>query len=267
MADQTTRKYNDFTLFRRLLCEAKLYWPHVSGIFLLSLLSVPLALLTPVPLKIAVDSVISSQPIPKYLTVLMPETTIGSYNVLALAIGLLLAIALLQQLQRLASSLLDAYTSEQIVLAFRSQLFRHVQRLSLSYHDFKGSTYSTYRIQYDAPSIRWVLIDSLVPLTTAILTLAGMIYIIFRMDRQLSVVALGVSPLLYAVFRIHGPRLRRQWSKLYNLQSFAMGIIQEVLASLRVVKAFGKEDMEHDRFVRHSEEGLRERIRLTFAEG
>jgi ATP-binding cassette, subfamily B, bacterial len=267
-SDKHARKYGGFTLFQRLLSAARPYWPHLTGIFLLSLLSVPLALLTPVPLKLAVDSVIGSQPLPKFLDGLVSPTTADSYsNVLALAIGLLLAIALVQQLQRLASSLLDAYTSEQVVLAFRSQLFRHVQRLSLSYHDFKGSTDSTYRIQYDAPSIRWVLIDSLIPLITAALTLAGMIYVTFRMDWKLALVALGVSPLLYVVFRIQGPRLRTQWSKLYNLQSFAMTIVQEVLVALRVVKAFGKEDVEHDRFVRHSQQSLRARIRLAFAEG
>jgi ATP-binding cassette subfamily B protein len=102
---------------------------------------------------------------------------------------------------------------------------------------------------------------------TVALTVAGMISITFQMDWQLALVALGASPLLYALFRIHGPRLRSQWSQLYQLQSFAMGIVQEVLSALRVVKAFGKEDMEHDRFVRHSKEGLRERVRLTFAEG
>lgn len=266
-AHQNTRKYSDFTIFLRLLSAARPYWSHLFGIFLLSLLSVPLALLIPVPLKLAVDSVIGSQPLPRFLAVLVPGIPTGSYSdVLALVIALLLAIALLQQLERLASSLLDAYTSEQIVLAFRSQLFRHVQRLSLSYHQSKGSTDSTYRIQYDAPSIRWVLIDSLIPLITAALTLAGMIYVTFRMDWQLALVALGVSPLMYIVFRIQGPRLRKQWSKLYNLQSFAMGIVQEVLAALRVVKAFGKEDMEHDRFVRHSQQGLQARIRLAFNE-
>src|SRR5262245_65137842 len=67
--------------------------------------------------------------------------------------------------------------------------------------------------------------------------------------------------------RIQEPRLRIQWTTLYNLQSFAMGIVQEVLVALRVVKAFGKEDMEHDRFVRHSQQSLQARIRLAFAEG
>jgi ATP-binding cassette subfamily B protein len=266
--NKITRRYSDLTLFRRLLVVARPYWLHLFGIFTLSLLSVPLALLTPLPLKLAVDSVIGSQPVPEFFALLVPGITTDAYtNLLALAIGLLLAVALLQKLQKVASSLLDAYTCEQLVLAFRSQLFRHVQRLSLSYHDSKGSTDSTYRIQYDAPSMRWVLVDSLIPLTTAALTLAGMIYVTFRMDWQLALVAVAVSPLLYLVFRIQGPRLRNQWSKLCDLQSFAMTIVQEVLVALRVVKAFGKEDMEHDRFVRHSKDSLQARVSLAFAEG
>ena len=44
-------------LYKRLLCQARPYWAHIGGILLLGLLSTPLALLTPLPLKIAVDSV------------------------------------------------------------------------------------------------------------------------------------------------------------------------------------------------------------------
>src|ERR687885_1165792 len=56
--------YTDSTLYRRLLRQARPYWPHIVGIFLLSLLESPLALLTPLPLKIAVDSVVSSHHLP-----------------------------------------------------------------------------------------------------------------------------------------------------------------------------------------------------------
>src|SRR5207249_4335833 len=54
------RVMGDVVLFRRLLSQARPYWPHVAALFLLSLLSSPLSLLTPLPLKIAVDSVIGS---------------------------------------------------------------------------------------------------------------------------------------------------------------------------------------------------------------
>jgi ATP-binding cassette subfamily B protein len=138
------------------------------GILLLSLLSTPLALLTPLPLKIAVDSVLGSQPIPHFLEVVVPvDVTHSSSAVLALTIGLVLTIALLSQLQGLASSLLQAYTGEKLDLDFRAQLFRHVQRLSLSYHDAQGTADSTYRIQYDASAIWYIAIDGVIPFVTA----------------------------------------------------------------------------------------------------
>lgn len=68
---KTASSYTDFALFRRLLSQARPYWLHIGGVFLLNLLSIPLALLTPLPLKIAVDSVIGSQPLPGFLDTLL----------------------------------------------------------------------------------------------------------------------------------------------------------------------------------------------------
>ena len=64
--------YTDLTLYRRLWRQARPYRPHIGGLFLLGLLSTPLALLTPLPLKIAVDSVIGSHPLPRFLDALLP---------------------------------------------------------------------------------------------------------------------------------------------------------------------------------------------------
>ena len=188
-----TAGYTDFALYRRLLRRARPYWPHIVGIFLLSLLSSPLALLTPLPLKIAIDSVVGSHPLPGFLDSLLPaDATRSEIAVLVFAAGLLVAITLLSQLQQLADSLLRTYTGEKMVLDFRAQLFRHIQRLSLSYHDSKGTSDSTYRIQYDAPAIQSIAIDGVIPFITASFTLAGMIYITARIDGQLALVALAV---------------------------------------------------------------------------
>src|SRR5438046_10165748 len=54
----------DVVVFRRVLREARPCWPFIGVLFLLSLLASPLALLTPLPLKIAVDSVIGGRPLP-----------------------------------------------------------------------------------------------------------------------------------------------------------------------------------------------------------
>src|SRR3970282_590544 len=120
--------HSDFALYRRLLRQARPYWPHIGGIFLLGLLSSPLTLLTPLPLKIAVDSVIGSHSLPGFLDSLLPaDATRSEIGVLVFAAGLLVGITLLSQLREIADSLLRAYAGEKLVLDFRPQLFRHVQ--------------------------------------------------------------------------------------------------------------------------------------------
>jgi ATP-binding cassette subfamily B protein len=259
-----TSKYNAFTLYRRLLRGARSYWPHIGGIFLVGILSTPLTLLNPLPLKIAVDSVIGSRPIPGFLEVIMPVGVSRSGKpALVLAVILLVAIALVSQLLLLGKSLLRAYTGEKLVMSFRTNLFRHVQRLSLSYHDTKGITDSLYRIQYDAPAIQWILIDGIAPFITAGLSLVGMIYVTFRIDRQLALIAIAISPILLVVSGTYKPRLRSKWRQVKNLESSAFSVVQEVLAGLRVVKAFGQEDREEERFTQHASKGVWARIRAT----
>jgi len=260
--------YTDFTLYRRLLRQAQPYWPHIGGIFLLGLLSSPLALLTPLPLKIAVDSVLGFQPLPAFLDALLPAVvTRSDIAMLGLAAGLLVTITLLSHLQELADSSLRSYTGEKLVLRFRAQLFRHIQRLSLSYSDSRGTSDSTYRIQYDAPAIQSIAIDGAIPFITAGLTLAGMIYVTARIDWQLALIALAVSPILFLVSQVYRRRLRQRSREVKKLESSALSVVQEVLAAIRVVKAFGQEDREQERFVRRSSEGVQARIQLALAEG
>lgn len=257
-----------YTLYRRLLRQVRPYWLHLGGLFLLSLLSSPLALLTPLPLKIAVDSVIGSQRLPGFLEALLPSAATRSHTaLLAVTAGLFVAIALLSKLQELGSSLLSTYTGEKLVLNFRTRLFGHVQRLSLLYHDSKGISDSTYRIQYDASCIQYIAVDGVIPFITAAVTLVSMIYVTAQIDWQLALVALAVSPILFLVTRPYLHRLRRQWRAAKKLESSALSVVQEVLATIRVVKAFGQENQEQKRFVRQSLQGLQSRIRLAFVAG
>jgi ATP-binding cassette subfamily B protein len=260
-------RYTDLALYRRLLRQARPYARHLAGLFLLDLLASALVLLTPLPLKIAVDSVAGSHPLPGFLAWLPDAVTGSGTAVLLLAAGLLVAVTLLSHLQALAGSLLRASTGERLMLAFRAQLFRHVQRLSLSYHDAKGTADATYRIQYDATAVQHLVIDGLAPFVTAALTFALMLYVILRLDGQLALIALTISPVLFLLSRAYRGRLRSQSREVKKLESSSLSVVQEVLTSLRVVKAFGQEEREQDRFVHRSREGLRARLRLLLAEG
>jgi ATP-binding cassette subfamily B protein len=251
-------------LLRRVVREAAAYRWYVAAIFLLGLLAAPITLLTPLPLKIAVDNVLGSQPLPGAFEAVLPDAwTASKHAILMTAVGLVVFFTLLNQLQWAVSWLLSTYTGEKLVLGFRSRLFQHVQRLSLAYHDANGSTDATYRVQYDAPAVQWIVIDSLIPLITSALKLAGMITVMFLLDPAVAGLALLVAPVLYGLTRYYRQHLRQRWRDVKKLESSAMSVVQEVVSALRVVKAFGQEEREHGRFVAQSDRGLGARLRVT----
>ena len=263
-----TSRHTDFVLYRRLLGQVRPYWPHLTGILLLSLLSAPLALLNPLPLKIAVDSVIGTHPLPRFLERLLPEfATRTDAGRLALTAGLVVVIALSSQLRDFAASMLTAYTGEKLLRNFRAQLFGHVQRLSLSYQETRGTADSTYRIQYDAASVQQIAAEGMIPFVTSVFTVGALIYVTARMNWQLALVALSISPALYLVSQTYRRRLRSQSRAAKKIESSALSVVQEVLSAARVVKAFCQEDREVARFFRRCSEGMRARIRIASLEG
>ncbi|MGH8735152.1 MAG: ABC transporter transmembrane domain-containing protein, partial [Burkholderiales bacterium] len=151
-------------VYRRLFAEARPFSLHIAGLLVLSVLSALFTLLIPVPLKIAVDNVIGSDPLPGLLDSVLPDAlSRSSTGVLVFAVVVLVLIMLLKQLEEFASLVLSTYAGQKLLLSFRARLFRHVQRLSLAYHDMRGVTDSTYRIQYDAQSLQTLAIAGVIP--------------------------------------------------------------------------------------------------------
>ena len=259
---------SDLALYRRLLAQARFSWPTIVLLLLIGLLASPLALLTPLPLKIAVDSVLGSRPLPHILDALLPANISRSTSALmAVVAALAILIAMANQLQVAAQKYLTVVAGERLQLDFRARIFRHLQRLSLTYHDTIGTSDSMYRIQQDAPAIRSIIIDGFIPLLGSAATIAGMIYVTLRLDWQLALVAMAVSPPLLLIARAYRPRLRALSREVRRLESVALAVVHEVLGALRVVKVFGQEEREGDRFVRRSLDGVRGRVGLALAEG
>jgi ATP-binding cassette, subfamily B, bacterial len=258
------RRYSDRALLRRMLREV---WPfrlQVGGLFLLSLLSTPLTLLTPVPLAVTVDTVLSSDRLPGFLADVTPAAIENSDTALLVAAAVMFVlIALLTQLQSMATLVLQASTGERMMLAFRSRLFRHLQRLSLSYHDKRGTTDSTYRIQYDATAIQWMATDTITSFVTSAFTLIAMLYVTARIDWVLALVALAVAPPLLIISLVYRRRLRFQQVRVKRLESGAMSVAQEALGATRVVRAFGAEEHEARRFDRGFRDGMWARIKYV----
>ncbi|MBK9245914.1 MAG: ABC transporter ATP-binding protein [Burkholderiales bacterium] len=248
----------------RLVDHLRPYWPVLGLIVLVDLLAVPLALLAPLPLKIAVDNAISGQPLPAWADGWLPEGGIGV--ALGLAVLLVVGVALASQLQRNGAWLLQSWAGERIVLAFRAELFRRVQRLSMTYHDRRGIADSLYRIQYDASAIQWIAVYGIAPLLTAAGTLIGITAVMLSMDAALAVVALTVMPILALLTRLFSGKVRARWHRQKELESSVATVLQEVLSGLRVVKAFGQEQREEQRFLERAGHEVRASLSVVRAQ-
>ncbi len=258
--------HSDLKLYRRLLGEAKPYSLLIFAMFLTDLLSIPLALLIPIPVKLVVDHVLGSKPLPALLSQILGGHP-SSGSILFFTLGFLILLALARQVQELASALLHSYTGTQLVLNFRAKLFASVQRLSLMYHDTEGSSDSAYRIQYDAPAVQHVAINGVLPFIAAGLTLISVIYVTLRMDWVLALIALTISPVLYFLYQSYRTPLRRRYNRLKDLEAFSLSVVNESLAAVRVVKAFGREDHEKQRYLDRAKEGIKARLGIDFFQG
>jgi ATP-binding cassette, subfamily B, bacterial len=257
----------DLQILRRLASEARPFRFHILGVFVLGFLATPLALLTPVPLKVAVDSVLGDQPLTGFLAAIVPDAVEQSKNALLIFTALgFAAVALLAQAQVLGQTLLQTYTGERLLLQFRGKLFQQSQRLSLMYHDRVGTADSTYRVIEDAKSLQYIAMESLVSLVTALTTLVAMLYVTFRVDAQLALVTLTVVPFLGVLSTQFRHRLRTRSREVKKLESSALSVVQEVLAGLRMVKAFSQEDREHERFYARASDGMAARVHLVLAQ-
>jgi ATP-binding cassette subfamily B protein len=86
-------------------------------------------------------------------------------------------------------------------------------------------------------------------------------------DWKLALVALSVSPVLFFLNRRFAPRLLSSWKEIKKLDSSAMGVVQEVLSSVRLVKAFGREDREQKRFLDQSDRRLQRELQVAVLQG
>jgi ATP-binding cassette subfamily B protein len=122
-------------------------------------------------------------------------------------------------------------------------------------------------VQYDALAVQTILVEHVIPFLNSALMLLGMLYVTMKIDWRLALVALVISPPLFLISRFYRRGLRRGSREAKALERLAMGVVQEVLGGLRVVKAFGREEEERHRFIRRSVAGMRARLKLALAEG
>jgi subfamily B ATP-binding cassette protein MsbA len=234
---------------------AKLVWSMVRPykrwmliIFLAMLLETAMSLATPWPVKIIIDNVIGHRALPAWLAwmdaVFPGENTIQFAAVAAISVIAMAAIGSL-------ASYIDSYFTESVAQYvsnnLRRQIYHHLQRLSLEYYDTHQTGKLLSTITTDVSTIQDFASSSLMNIIVDVLTIFGMLGIMFYLNASFALVAVGVTPFLL-LFVVRFKKVIKKATHEVRLdQSNMLAVLQQGLESIRAVNAFGRQDLEEDR--------------------
>jgi ATP-binding cassette subfamily B protein/subfamily B ATP-binding cassette protein MsbA len=245
------------SLARRLLHYLRPYrLPFLLGLAQVGLMSA-IDLMRPWPLKIVVDSVLGDRPLP--LGIADPFGRPGLLAVCAIAQVLLQAMlaAIAYWNNRTTITI-----GQRMVNDLRSDLYQHLQRLSLSFHAKRQVGDLLYRLTADTYAIQALTMNGVFPVVSAGMFLVGMTVVLLRIDWLLTLVALAICPALYGAIQRMSGRISDVSVSARELESDVYTIVQHGLSAIRVVQAFTQEEAEHRRFLKQSSESLRANRRL-----
>jgi len=214
-------------------------------------------LLRPWPLKVVVDNVLGDQPLPFGI-----HSTLGKPALLALCALSLVALQALLAALSYWNNGMTITIGQRMVNDLRSDLYQHLQRLSLSFHANRQVGDLLYRLTADTYAIQTLTMNGVFPVASASLFLVGMTIVLLRIDWLLTVVALAVCPLLYLAIQRMTGRITDESVSARELESGVYTVVQHGLSAIRVVQAFTQEEAEHRRFVDQSHASLSASRRL-----
>lgn len=237
-------------------------WNFAVAVFCTLTLSA-VELLRPWTLKIIVDNILLSHPLPPFLAGLTETFEHQKTLSVVLVASTVVLASLVKGATTYSQVFLTSRIGFQLAHKLRSELFMHLQRLSLSFHKRAETGELLTKVTTDTNNLREVFSEFALNFASESLTLAGMIVIMFLVDWRLSLIALMTFPLLALIswYRFHAIResARRQRSAEGKIASK----LHEVLGSILVVQAFGRERYEEERFELQSEATLDESIRTA----
>ncbi len=252
MASETGEKHKSRTIVSFL----RPHWKALAVALLAVVGESGASLAQPWPLKIVLDYLLQSKKPPPWMA--LPLHWIGP-NKLAILNFAVLAVAIIAIVGAISSYLenyLTAGVGQSVMHDLRRTLYHHIHRLSLAEHDEKRTGDLIGRVTTDIEAIQSFITTALLGIVNSILTLVGIIGVMLYLNWRFTLISLAIAPMLFVVVYIFTRRIKKASRAVRKKQSELVSTVQEVFTSIRVVKAFAREDYEERRFERLSLENV-----------
>ena len=214
-------------------------------------------LLEPLPLKIVLDNVLRDHPVNDPLARLVFSIAgADKMAVIKMAAIAALLVAVMDALCSYWEKYLTTSTGQWVMHDLRKTLYAHIQRLSLAYHDQRQTGDLLNRVTSDIDAIQSFISSSLIGSLVNCLTLIGMVGAMFYINWRFTLIALSVVPPLGFIVYRYTRLIKKSTREVKRKEGEIISVIQEVLSSMRTVKAFAREDYEQKRLEDQSLEGV-----------
>lgn len=218
----------------------------VAGIFAVLLVQIATGLAAPWPLKVVLDSVVGHHPLPGWLHGMLQPLLggEGKMHIAGLAAIMVLVIAVVAAVASYVSNYLTETVGQRIGNDLRTRAYHHLQQLSLNYFDTHrvGPILST--LTDDVDTIQGFASSSTLGIATDLLTIVGMLAMMLWLQWDFTLIALAVAPLLLLFVSRIRKAVKAATHEVRKRESDIVAVAEEGLQSIRVVKAFDREDMQ-----------------------
>ncbi|MDF3336193.1 ABC transporter ATP-binding protein [Mycolicibacterium septicum DSM 44393] len=218
----------------------------VAGIFAVLLIQIATGLAAPWPLKVVLDSVVGHHPLPGWLHGLLQPLLggEGKMHIAGLAAIMVFVIAVIAAIASYVANYLTETVGQRIGNDLRTRAYHHLQQLSLNYFDTHrvGPILST--LTDDVDTIQGFASASTLGIATDLLTIVGMLAMMLWLQWDFTLIALAVAPLLLLFVSRIRKAVKAATHEVRKRESDIVAVAEEGLQSIRVVKAFDREELQ-----------------------
>ena len=187
-----------------------------------------------------------------YDRVIAPDGDLRDEKYVFILVGAIIAMAVFSLFIGILQNRANAYMSTEVTKRMKNDIFRAMNRLSLSYFNSQPTGKLINRVNYDAEKVRNFFINGVPYLIVHALQFIGITVVLMILNPLLTLMILLPVPIIVLIFKYRLPHLWRSFSRSWRASSALTGVLNDSLSGIRVVKAFAKEDVETRQFYGYS---------------
>lgn len=235
-------------MFRLIKSLVRPYWSSLAIILAGMLVQTAASVAGPWPLKIVLDNVVGSHKLPSWLDQLL-EPLLSGTSKMQIAAAAAMAAVLIAVVGAIASYAANYYTTsvgQWIANDLRTRTYHHLQQLSLSYYDTHETGALLSTITADVQTIQAFASASTLGIFVDLLTIFAMLLIMFWLNWDFTLIAVAVTPFMLLLASRFKKAVKKATHEVRKQQSKIVAVVEQGLQSMRVVKAFGRQDLEEE---------------------